>query len=202
VQDKAPSTAGFGLRLVAIFVLALVVTGALYILNADRVQERGAAEAQAGARPPGAGMDVRRVRIVSEIGALTVEFYPEYAPAVVADLTRLIGENYYDTDTFIESRPGLGFVLVKAGDTMRHFDFTDAQSTVKSKRGVVAISRRNVSDAYVNNLFFGYSARPDLEPYYLIIGNVVEGLEKIERAPGNRRYRIKEVSLLDESRAG
>jgi len=136
------------------------------------------------------------ILIKVNIGVMKVTLYPARAPKAVAELLKLIESGYYDTDTVLESRSGLGLVIAKTGPSASVFKFEDETSGLKSKRGSLAINKSNVSNAYLNNLFVGYNSQPSLEQHYTIIGQATEGLDAIESSAHGARYAIKSIELL------
>jgi cyclophilin family peptidyl-prolyl cis-trans isomerase len=142
------------------------------------------------------------VEFQSEFGPLRVELYPERAPRTVADLLKLVESNYYATDAVMESRPGLGFVIFKLGDSYKTLEFEDEETNLASERGSVAVSRKKVSGAYLNNIFVGFKAQPELEKHYIIIGRVIAGLEGYEKAGATERYAISGASRIEKNHAG
>ena len=151
----------------------------------------------AGGGDTGRVSDAPQILITTELGRVQVELYPDEAPKAVAALIELARSGYYATDTVMESRPGLGFAIAKMGATARAFEFTDDASNLVSRRGSVAISRSSVTSAYLNNLYFGYGHQPGLEKHYVIIGQVVDGLEQHERADPSLTYKVDGLSVVE-----
>lgn len=139
----------------------------------------------------------REIEISTEIGSMRVELYPDKAPGAVAALIELVKSGYYESDTVLESRPDLGFVIAKIGESAQRFDFKDDASDLVSRRGSVAISKSSVADAYLNNIFFGYTHQPELQQHYVIIGQVVDGLELHEQARPAVIYKVNAFSLVE-----
>jgi len=184
-----------GLKRTVLWLVLLILAGGLfYLAKYTDITQKNEAVAQNDSVAESARESVHGV-IGTEFGDLKVEFFPEYAPVAVRELTELTSSGYFDSDVYIESRPGLGFVIAKLGDSARNFEFKDEENSASSQRGSIAISRSTVSKAYLNNLFFGYVSRPDLEQYYTIIGQVTEGLELIENVAPGTRYKLRSFRL-------
>lgn len=141
------------------------------------------------------------VEIFTDVGQLWVEFYPERAPNVVAELIELIRSGYYDSGTIVESRPDIGFVISKVDANMRSFEFEEEVTGLTSRRGSIAIARPSMSPAYLNNIFVGYLKRPDLEQHYTIIGQVIKGIDTVEMAPQGKRHAVRKFRLGNEAQA-
>lgn len=139
------------------------------------------------------------ISINTQRGPVVIELYPTQAPKTVADLTSLVKSGYYDADTVMETRPGLGFVISKIGNSARPFEFTDDVNRLTSRRGSVAVSKSSTSHAYLNNIFIGFNAQPDLEKYYTIIGHVIDGIDVGEQAKSATLYKVAGIRLLDDS---
>jgi len=143
------------------------------------------------------GSTDRLVEIETEIGNIQVKFYSDKAPVAVTELIKLVKSGNFDSDTFLEARPQLGFAIAKIGDTAKAFDFKDDTNNLTSGRGSVGISKLSASNAYLNNIFFGYNSQPDLEKHYTIIGQVIKGLDLIERSAKGSRYKVNSFKLTN-----
>ncbi len=142
---------------------------------------------------------VTRVEINTELGQLQVEFYSQYAEAAITELTKLIEDGYYNTDVILVSRPPLGFVITKSGQTRKSFKVKLDPNKVNSRRGSIAIPKLNAPSAYLNTIFFGFQSQPLLEKDYIIIGQVIKGLDLIERSSPGIRYKVNALKLVNEN---
>lgn len=140
-----------------------------------------------------------RVSIDLQVGTVLIELYPEQAPKAVAEFLSLIKSGYYGSDTFMEARPGLGLVIGRIGGSAKSFEFTDETNALTSRRGSVAVMKAAESPAYLNNIFIGYDAQPEMEQYYTIIGQVIEGIDDAERAKPGSRHKVGAVKVLNET---
>lgn len=133
------------------------------------------------------------------MGKLRIELYREQAPKTVAKLIDLVKSGYFNQSTVFESRANLGFVIAKIGKSAEAFDFKDELNTLSSRRGSFAISKSNVSKAYLNNLFVGFDKQPELQKHYIIIGQVLEGLELIEKNPSGQIRPVSSFTMVENS---
>jgi len=139
------------------------------------------------------------IEIQVPMGKLQIELYQQHAPVTVAKLIDLVKSGYYNQNTVFESRPNLGFVIAKIGKSAEIFDFKEESNALASRRGSFAISKSNVSKAYLNNLFVGFDKQPELEKHYFIIGQVLEGLELIEKNPSGEIRPVSSFSMVGDS---
>lgn len=136
------------------------------------------------------------IEIDTEVGKIRIELYPTQAPAAVAQLIKLTKSGYYNSDTLMQSRAGLGVAIAKLGQSIKTFDFKDESNKLTSRRGSVAIAKSSASPAYLNNIFFGYDSQPELEKHYIIIGQIVGGLELIEQSLSGQRLKVNSFKLI------
>ena len=137
------------------------------------------------------------IDIDTELGQLQVEFFADKAPIAVAELLKLAKSGYFSSDTVLETRPGLGFVIAKIGGAVKTYHVKDEMNTLASQRGSVAISKSSVSIAYLNNIFIGFQSQPELEKNYIIIGQVTKGLKPIEKSPPGVKYKVNGFKIND-----
>lgn len=140
------------------------------------------------------------IEIDTVAGKLRIELYPTQAPVAVAELVKLTKSGYYNSDTLLQSQPQLGFAIAKLGQSPKKFNFKDEPSALTSRRGSVAIAKSSASPAYLNNLFFGYGQQLDLEKHYTIIGQVVDGLQWVEKFAPGERLKVNSFKLIDRSK--
>lgn len=139
------------------------------------------------------------IEIQVPMGKLRIELYREQAPKTVAKLIDLVKSSYFNQSTVFESRANLGFVIAKIGKSAEAFYFKDELNALPSRRGSFAISKSNVSKAYLNNLFVGFDKQPELQKHYIIIGQVLEGLELIEKNPSGQIRPVSSFTMVEDS---
>lgn len=142
------------------------------------------------------------IEIDTAVGKIHIELYPSQAPVAVAQLIKLTKSGYYNSDVLLQSQAQLGFAIAKLGSSIKKFDYKDELNNLTSRRGSVAIAKLSASPAYLNTLFFGYSSQPDLEKHYTIIGQVVDGIELIEKSLSGQRLKVNSFKLIDRPSYG
>jgi cyclophilin family peptidyl-prolyl cis-trans isomerase len=195
----------FFARLMVAIIVIVAVSVSLFYLNETRKSMQVPAISVTTPRdvalePPATVERHRNVTLTIDtaIGKLHAEFYPDKAPAAVAELVALTRSGYFNTNTVMEVRRGLGFVIVRMGEGLKRYKVSDELTGLSSVRGSIAISKSTGSGAYLNNLFFGFGPQPDLEQNYIIIGRVLQGLENVERAAAGVRHKINGFNVADD----
>ena len=154
--------------------------------------------ANASVRPlPVSSVSNPVVRFNSNIGILEVELFPEHAPAVVSRFLGLVESGYFETDTVLESQPGVGFVIARVGADAEVFHVAESESgRLASQRGSVAVLDTSFSTAYLNNIYVGYKGNVELEGNYTIFGQVTSGLDDVEKNSRGQTGQIKAVTAV------
>lgn len=136
------------------------------------------------------------IQINTDLGNLKIELYPEYAPIAVEKLIKLISEKYYGQGTVLESKHGIGFVIAKISGDVQSFVVADNEvNNLRSGRGSVAILKHDVSPAYLNNIFVGYKSQLELQEKYIILGQVLEGIDDIEKNAYGKTGSVSSMSV-------
>lgn len=130
---------------------------------------------------PAAGADdepatAERAVIETSLGTMTIELYPEVAPATVANFRRLVGEGWYDGKPFYRVVAGH---VIQAGDGGENeqptvpAEFNERPHVV----GAVGLARDEDPDSGSTELYVCLAPRPHLDGRYTVFGQVVEGLD-------------------------
>lgn len=136
------------------------------------------------------------VIINTSVGNLTIELYPEHAPLAVKKLMQLIENNYFSDGAVLESKSGVGFVIAKVNGNVESFEnVKDEVNNLSGGRGSIAILKSDRSPAYLNNLFVGYQPQPHIRDLYIVFGQVVEGLDEIEKQSNGRVGRVSSFAI-------
>ena len=136
------------------------------------------------------------VIINTSVGNLTIELYPEHAPLAVKKLMQLIENNYFSDGAVLESKSGVGFVIAKVNGKVERFEnVKDEVNNLSGGRGSIAILKSDRSPAYLNNLFVGYQPQPHIRDFYIVFGQVVEGLDEIENQSNGRVGRVSSFAI-------
>ncbi|WP_218961364.1 peptidylprolyl isomerase [Desulfobotulus mexicanus] len=139
------------------------------------------------------------IEIVTSMGAMTLELYPDKAPETVKNFLSYASEGFYDDTIF--HRVIHGFMVQGGGFTenMQQKPTKDpianeAANGLKNLKGTIAMARTNAphsatSQFFINtvdNDFLNYKASTAQGFGYCVFGQVVEGMDvlsKLERVP-------------------
>lgn len=131
-------------------------------------------------------------------GEIRIEFFPADAPGTVENFVTLTKRGFYDGLSFHRVVPGF---VVQGGDPKG--DGTGGPGhTVKAEfnarkhvRGTVAMARSQHPDSAGSQFYITYGSQPHLDGSYTVFGQVVSGMEHVDRiAPGDR---MKTVSIVE-----
>jgi cyclophilin family peptidyl-prolyl cis-trans isomerase/protein-disulfide isomerase len=121
----------------------------------------------------------------TEHGDVVIQFYPQQAPVAVNNFVFLAGEGWFDGITFHRVLPG---TLVQTGDPSGtgqgnpgyFFQNEIVPSLSFDRAGVVAMA--NVGpDTNGSQFFITLAPAPDLDGKYTVFGQVISGLEYLEK---------------------
>ena len=142
--------------------------------------------------PRSAGaQEARRPRMVVVLdgGEVVIELRPDKAPLTVARIRELANSGFYDGLTVVRVAPGH---VVQAGDPK--FDGTGGSGqTIKLEisdllhvRGAVGMARDEDPDSADSQFYICLADRPHLNGKYTVFGQVVSGMEVVDKlAPGH-----------------
>lgn len=145
----------------------------------------------------GSGAVRPRVLIKTSMGDITIELYPDKAPATVENFLRYVDEKFYDNTLFHRvikefMIQGGGFTTeLEMKDIHPHIK-NEAQRALKNKRGTIAIGREEGAHTVGaqffintdNNNGLNFSARTDDSWGYPAFGKVVEGMDVVDAIEG------------------
>jgi cyclophilin family peptidyl-prolyl cis-trans isomerase len=140
-----------------------------------------------------------QVEIKTNLGAITVELYPEKAPKTVDNFLEYVKSGFYKDSIFHRVIPGFmiqggGFSKAMEQKATRDPVGIESNNRLKNNTGTIAMARtQNPNSAtaqfFINvadNAFLNYTA-PTVRGYgYTVFGKVVKGMdvvEKIARSP-------------------
>ena len=124
--------------------------------------------------------------IVFDTGKVVVELRPDKAPLHVARIRELANAGFYDGLTVIRVAPGH---VVQAGDPK--FDGSGGSGrTIKAEitdlrhlRGAVGMARDEDPDSADSQFYICLADRPHLDGKYTVFGQVISGMELIDKFP-------------------
>jgi peptidylprolyl isomerase len=119
-------------------------------------------------------------------GRVTILLRPDLAPKHVARVKQLVREHFYDGIIFHRVIPGF---MAQTGDGQRgdgtggsKYPALKAEfSTVPFTRGIVGMARTSDPNSANSQFFIMYGDAPSLNNQYTVIGQVVSGMEVVDK---------------------
>lgn len=155
-------------------------------------------------------------------GEFTIELYPKFAPATVANFLKLAGSGFYDgtifhriVDNFMaQGGDPEGTGMGGADETIKGEFAANGftQNTLSHTRGVISMARSMMPDSASSQFFICYSDDCTfLDGNYAAFGKVIEGMENVdsflneyrtynsmgEKASPVEPIRIKTMTVID-----
>lgn len=169
---------------------------------ARKANERPAEPASAAKPEPFDGASVEKmagqcVTLETDMGDISVEFFPESAPETVRNFLNLSATGMFDTTTFSRVVPDF---VVQGGNLSTRQNITadvarrsrrtipDEPSQVKHERGVVSMARPDEPNRATTNFFILVSEASFLDGKFSAFGRVRDGMgvvDRINREPVN-----------------
>jgi peptidyl-prolyl cis-trans isomerase B (cyclophilin B) len=148
-----------------------------------------------------------RAVIVSAMGNITVEFFPDRAPNHVRQFLRLAAGGVYDGTAFHRIVPG--FVAQGGHMPTRREPLDERQTSfvrtlqpefndTPHDRGIVSMARLDDPASASSSFFIVLARSPSLDGKYTVFGRVVDGLDvlqKIEAAPLNGETPVTRIEV-------
>lgn len=148
-----------------------------------------------------------RAVIVSSMGNITLEFFPDRAPNHVRQFLRLASSGVYDGTAFHRIVPG--FVIQAGHMPTRREPLDERQSSfvrmlqpefndTPHVRGIVSMARLEDPASASSSFFIVLAPSPTLDGKYTVFGRVVDGLDvvqKIETAPLNGEAPVMRIEV-------
>ena len=127
--------------------------------------------------------------IKTEKGDIVIRLRPDVAPRTVNSFVFLAREGFYDGLVFHNVRP----FLIQGGDPQGD-GYGDAgygipleKSDLRHDPGAVGLAHPNDNPFGSSQFYIMKKSRPDLDYRYTVFGQVIEGMDVVERiAPGDR----------------
>lgn len=144
--------------------------------------------------------------VETERGAIVIELYPEVAPKTVENFEKLVNQGFYNNLTFHRVVPGF---VVQGGDPAGNgtggpgYDVEgEIKAGEKHLRGTVATARTGDEvnpkrRSSGSQFYICLEPQPGLDGQYTIFGQVVSGLEVVDKI--QRGDRMKKVALSDQA---
>jgi peptidylprolyl isomerase/peptidyl-prolyl cis-trans isomerase B (cyclophilin B) len=149
----------------------------------------------AGAAAP-APAAPRAVIVMEKGGEIEIELYPQDAPKTVESFVALSRKGFYDGLTFHRIVPGF---VAQGGDPKG--DGTGGPGyTLKAEfnkrkhvRGTVAMARSQQPDSAGSQFYICFAPAPHLDNQYTVFGQVVKGMEVVDRLQRGDRMRTVRI---------
>ena len=127
-------------------------------------------------------------------GEIRIEFFPEDAPKTVENFVGLAKKGFYDNLGFHRVEPGF---VVQGGDPKGNgtggpgYTIKAEFNPRKHVRGTVAMARSQDPDSAGSQFYITFGPQPQLDGKYTVFGQVVSGMEHVDRIrPGDRMTSI------------
>ena len=136
-------------------------------------------------------MKRHRVRLVTTLGTLEIDLFPDKAPETVRNFLKLSKAGLFD-DT-VWHRIVAGFVVQGGDVATRTIPLTTEQaakfvknlqpefSDLKHEKGSVSMARGEALDSASTSFFICVAPQPTLDGKYTVFGKVVAGLEVVDK---------------------
>jgi len=148
-----------------------------------------------------------RAVIVSSMGNITLEFFPDRAPNHVRQFLRLAQSGVYDGTAFHRIVPG--FVVQGGHMPTRREPLDEKQlafvrnlqpefNDMPHNRGIVSMARLDDPASASSSFFIVLGRTPALDGKYTVFGRVIDGLDvvqKIETAPLNGETPVTRIEV-------
>ena len=143
--------------------------------------------APALAAPLPAGLDAQNtIFLDTKYGRVIIRLRPELAPKHAERIKTLAREHYYDNVPFHRVIPGF---MAQTGDGERgdgtgkskYPDLPAEFSKVPFTRGVVGMARATSPNSANSQFFIMFAETPSLNGQYTVVGEVLSGMEVIDR---------------------
>jgi peptidyl-prolyl cis-trans isomerase B (cyclophilin B) len=144
-----------------------------------------------------------RATLTTRMGKIVVRFFPDLAPIHVKNFITLAEKGYYNGTPFHRVIPGF---MIQGGDPKGNgtggpgYTIPAEFSSRKHVAGILSMARTSDPDSAGSQFFIVVAPAPSLDGKYSVFGQVVEGLDvvnKIVAVPRNRRDKPLEPVTMD-----
>lgn len=150
--------------------------------------------------------DSAKLLVKTDLGDITIELYPEKAPATVKNFLGYVDRYYYDGLIF--HRVVKDFVIQTGGFTFDLYEKEPGEAVInesgnglKNLRGTLAMARFSDPDSARAQFFINLRNNPHLnakagKPGYTVFGQVLEGIEVADAIGNAKIHRIEHLTHL------
>ncbi|MEW6218992.1 MAG: peptidylprolyl isomerase [Thermodesulfobacteriota bacterium] len=136
-------------------------------------------------------MAATRVQIETRLGTIELRLFPDKAPNHVDNFIQLAQKGFYDGTTFHRVIPGFmiqgGDPNTREADRSRHglggpgYNLKAEFNDRPHKRGTLSMARTGDPDGAGSQFFICAAPAPSLDRQYTVFGEVVSGLEVVDK---------------------
>ena len=182
----------------AFWVTAMSVSPAIAKPAAGHAEEPASRQSPLEAVEKAAGHPVvvgSRIEFTTSKGTFTAVLFPKEAPKTVANFEKLVKKGFYDGLVFHRVIPG--FVAQGGdprGDGSGGPGWTipdELSSTCKHLRGSLAMAKSSAPDSAGSQFYVAYEALPFLDGRYTVFGQVVSGMDIVDKLEPTEGPRAK-----------
>jgi len=129
-------------------------------------------------------------------GNMLMTFFPEDAPATVANFKRLVNEGWYEGKTFY--RVVKGHVIQAGSNVDNEQPLVGAEFNQNPHiKGAVGLARGEDPDSGSTEIYICHEARPHLNGRYTVFGQLSEGFDVLDKIASSE---VKEEWLGDDKK--
>jgi peptidyl-prolyl cis-trans isomerase B (cyclophilin B) len=138
-----------------------------------------------------AKMKEKKAVIRTQLGDITLKFFPEEAPNHVNSFMELANDGFYNGTTFHRVVPGFviqgGDPNTKSEDRSKHglggpgYTLKAEFSKIPHKRGILSMARAADPDSAGSQFFICVADAPFLDEQYTVFGEVTEGMDVVDK---------------------
>jgi peptidyl-prolyl cis-trans isomerase B (cyclophilin B) len=137
---------------------------------------------------------------------IEVELFPQTAPNTVKNFISLVSKGYYNGTIFHRVIPGF---MIQGGDPtgtgtggpgygiFGEFSSNRFTNDLKHKRGVISMARSGQPNSAGSQFFIMVADSTHLDGQYAAFGNVISGLDEVDRIVNVKRNRTDKPDLAE-----
>lgn len=184
--------------------LTLMLTLSLSACSASNTaKNEGAAGTQSiEIKADSTGLSLSTITIKTVHGNIVFKLYPQHAPKTSARIAELTKQGFYDGLTFHRVVPNF---VIQGGDPKGNGTGGSGQnlkaefSNLQHIKGTVAMARSADKDSADSQFYIALNTLPHLDGQYTVFGQVVEGIENVEKVQAGDKILSMTFNEVTES---
>jgi len=171
------------------FVIAFIVAVAVLTVSPGFAQQAPKAPTPQEIKK----MSTTTAVLETRFGNITLKFFPDVAPIHVKNFLELAKKGFYNNTIFHRVIPGF---MIQGGDPSGNGTGGPGY-TIKAefnerphKRGTLSMARTNMPDTAGSQFFICVADRQDLDRQYTVFGEVVSGMDVVDKIVSQPRNRM------------